>query len=132
MRKAICLALLAALASCEQSKTRLDNVARKEAAQAPTPAPSGGPAPGAIKIDRSGTVEQQLARLQDVYDANAEAMAFLNGVYAQQKAQQAAQDQETAAPDAMFAVDISEQVKAGQVDGPAGAAITIVEAWDFA
>jgi hypothetical protein len=132
MRTAISLALLAALASCEQSKTRLDNVARtdREAAAAPT-APSGG-APASGKIDRSGTVEQQLARLQDAYDRNAEAVAFLNGVYAQQKEQQAQQERETAAPDAMFAVNVAEAVKAGQVDGPAGAAVTIVEAWDFA
>ena len=39
---------------------------------------------------------------------------------------------EEAAPDAVFAVDITNNVKKGMVEGPATAAVTIVEAWDFA
>jgi hypothetical protein len=39
---------------------------------------------------------------------------------------------EEAAPDAVFAVDIANNVKMGMVDGPATAAVTIIEAWDFA
>ncbi|HEY0476207.1 MAG TPA: DsbA family protein [Kofleriaceae bacterium] len=100
------------------------------------PAPAPAPAPGSLKIDRSGTIEQQLARLQDAHDRNAEATEFLNTVYAQQKAKAAAhQADESAdepADDAMFAVDIAGEIKAGQVDGPAGAAVTIVKAFDFA
>jgi protein-disulfide isomerase len=89
-----------------------------------------GPIP--TKIDRSGTAQQQLARLQDAYDRNAEAVDFLNKVYAQQKAQQAAQEREEIASDGMFAVDISGELKAGQVEGPASAPVTVVKAFDFA
>jgi hypothetical protein len=123
-------ALLAALAlaACQQAPSRLDNVTSKPGATAPgktAEAPAG-------KIDRSGSVEQQLARLQDAYDRNAEAIDFLNKVYAQQKAQQSAQERDEPAEDAMFAVDIAPDVKLGQVEGPASALVTIVEAWDFA
>jgi protein-disulfide isomerase len=97
--------------------------------------PAGGGADG-LKIDRSGSVEEQLARLQDAYDRNAEAMDFLNRVYEQQKAQQAAQaeqrDRDEPDADAMFAVNIADDIKAGQVDGPADAPVTIIKAFDFA
>ncbi|HEX8114089.1 MAG TPA: hypothetical protein VF516_40435 [Kofleriaceae bacterium] len=128
-------ALLAALAlaACQQAPSRLDNVTSK----APVPkatasGPTGGDPPAGLKIDRTGSVEQQLARLQDAYDRNAEAMDFLNKVFAQQKAQQQAQEREEPAEDATFAVDIAPDVKLGQVEGPANALVTIVEAWDFA
>jgi len=125
-------ALLAALAlaACQQSPSRLDKVTSNAGASAPgqkAAEPPAGP-----KIDRSGSVEQQLARLQDAYDRNAEAIEFLNKVYAQQKAQQQAQERDEPAEDAMFAVDIAPDVKLGQVEGPASALVTIVEAWDFA
>jgi hypothetical protein len=43
------------------------------------------------------------------------------------------QAREEAAPDAVFAVDISPNIKAGMVEGPStGTLVTIVEAWDFA
>jgi hypothetical protein len=93
-------------------------------------APSSGPGSG--KIDRSGTVEQQLARLQDAYDRNAEAIDFLNQVYAQQKAQQAEQERNQPDPDAVFAVEIGPDLKLGMVEGSPQALVTIVEAWDFA
>src|SRR5262249_50329658 len=99
-------------------------------ASAPAEKPAGAPA--GLKIDRSGSVEQQLARLQDAYDRNAEAIDFLNKVYAQQKAQQAAQEREEPADDATFAVDIAPDVKLGQVEGSNTALVTIIEAWDFA
>jgi len=126
-------ALLAALglAACQQA-SRLDKVTQQAAPAATPPAPSGGDAPAGLKIDRSGSVEQQLARLQDAYDRNAEAIGFLNKVYAQQKAQQQAQEREEPAEDAVFAVDIAPDVKLGQVEGPNTALVTIVEAWDFA
>jgi protein-disulfide isomerase len=133
--KLITLAALAAvvLAGCEQRPSRLDKVTTKDrvadkaAASAPSP---GTPGPG--KIDRSGSVEEQLKRLQDAYDRNAEAMDFLGKVYAQQKAQEDAQAREEPAPDATFAVNVAEDIKAGQVDGPADAPVTIVKAFDFA
>jgi protein-disulfide isomerase len=86
----------------------------------------------ASKLDHSGTAEERLARLEDAYNRNAEALDFLNKVYAQQKAQQEAQDRDEPAPDATFAVAVAGAVKAGQVDGPASAPVTIVEAFDFA
>src|SRR3954468_1439575 len=39
---------------------------------------------------------------------------------------------EEAAPEAVFAVDITPNVKKGMIEGPAVAPVTIVEAWDFA
>jgi protein-disulfide isomerase len=117
---------------CEHS-SRLDNVTSKDkvAAAPSNDAPAGAP-PGPGKIDRTGTVEEQLKRLQDAYDRNAEATAFLNKVYAQQKAQQAAQEHDEPAEDARFAVNVSDDIKAGQVDGPADAPVTIIKAFDFA
>ena len=136
--KLISLAAVAAfvLAGCEQHPSRLDKVTKDKpadhAANAPgASAPSPG-APGPGKIDRSGSVEEQLKRLQDAYDRNADAMDFLNKVYAQQKQQQQAQEREEPAPDAMFAVNVAEDIKAGQVDGPADAPVTVVKAFDFA
>ena len=127
------LALLAALAACE-SKSRLDNVAKQSPAEAggTAPAKPGKPTPAGLKIDRSGSVEQQLARLQDAYDKNAEAMDFLSKVYGQQKAQQEAAERDEPAEDAMFAVAVADDVKLGQIEGPSSAQVTIVEAWDFA
>jgi hypothetical protein len=78
------------MTGCEQRPSRLDKVTVKDKAadRAEAAAPSGPPAPG--KIDRTGSTEEQLKRLQDAYDRNAEAMDFLNKVYGQQKAQQQA------------------------------------------
>jgi hypothetical protein len=124
------LALAVAATGCEQSQSRLDKVTGKDKlAERATP-PSAAPSPS--KADRSGTLEERLARLEDAYDRNAEALDFLNKVYAQQKAQQQAQERSEPAPDAVFAVDIDPNIKAGQVEGPAQALVTIVEAWDFA
>jgi hypothetical protein len=125
-------ALLAtlALAACQQAPSRLDKVTSNAGASAP--GQKAAEPPAGLKIDRSGSVEQQLARLQDAYDRNAEAMGFLNQVFAQQKAQQAQQEQQEPAEDAVFAVDIAPDVKLGQVEGPSTAPVTIIEAWDFA
>ena len=128
------LAVLAALTAggCEQQSSRLDKVTGKQKI-ADQKAPSTAEAsPPAAKSDRSGTVEERLARLEDAADKNAEALEFLNKVYAQQKQQQQAQEREEPAEDAMFAVNIADEVKAGQVDGPASATVTIVKAFDFA
>jgi protein-disulfide isomerase len=126
------LALLAALTAggCEQHESRLDKVTSKDKmADKAKATPEAAAAP---KSDRSGTVEERLARLEDAYDKNAEAMAFLNKVYGQQKQQQQAQEREEPAEDAMFAVNVADAVKAGQVDGPASATVTVVKAFDFA
>lgn len=39
---------------------------------------------------------------------------------------------EEAAPDAVFAVDVAQNLKMGMIEGPNAAMVTIVEAWDFA
>jgi hypothetical protein len=125
-------ALLAALAlaACQQAPSRLDKVTSTSKPGATAPG-QNAEAPAGLKIDRSGSVEQQLARLQDAYDRSAEAMAFLNKVFDQQRAQQVAQEREEPAEDAVFAVDIAPDLKLGQVEGPASAPVTIIEAWDF-
>jgi protein-disulfide isomerase len=79
-----------------------------------------------------GKLEERVARLEAAHARDAEALDFLNKVYTQQKAQQQAQEAEEPADDAMFAVNIAEDLKAGQVDGPATAPVTIIKAFDFA
>ena len=128
------LALLAAVtaAGCEQQPSKLDKVTAKAPASDSNGAKPGAAPAAGVKIDRSGTVEERLARLEDSYDKNAEALEFLNKVYGQQKQQQQQAEREEPAEDAMFAVDVAGAVKAGQVDGPASAQVTIVKAFDFA
>ena len=79
-----------------------------------------------------GDLEARVKKLEDQNAKYAEALDFLQKVYNQQKAQQDQQEREEPAEDAVFAVDIAPDVKGGQVEGPATACITIVEAWDFA
>jgi protein-disulfide isomerase len=83
-----------------------------------------------------GTTDAALSgRLQKI-EANLqrreEALGFLEMAYSQQKRQQEAQEAQEPDPDAVFAVDISGPVKAGQTEGPADATVTIVKAFDFA
>jgi len=47
-------------------------------------------------------------------------------------AAQQRQAREEADPSAVFAVDISQNLKLGMVQGPPSAMVTIIEAWDFA
>jgi len=128
------LALVAALAACEQQPSKLDKVTSKDTGADVAAPGASSPTPG--KQDHSGSVEERLARLEQAHDHDAEALDFLNKVYTNQKQQQKAQqeqaDREDPAPDATFAVNVSEDIKAGQVDGPASAPITIVKAFDFA
>ena len=82
-----------------------------------------------------GDLEARVAKLEAENAKNREAMEFLQKVYnGQKQQQQQAQAQEDQEPDpnVQFAVDITPDIKGGQVDGPAGACVTIVEAWDFA
>ena len=121
--------LLVAAVGCEQPKSKLDGVTTT------APAPKAGEAaeaPAAAPIDRTGTLEQRVARLEDNWAKHAEALNFLNQVYAQQKQQQEAQKREEHDPNAMFAVDIARDVAAGKIDGPKTAPVTIVKAFDFA
>src|SRR5262249_41147731 len=113
---AVGIVSLLALFGCENT-SRLDKTTKggptAEAPGATSPTPSGP-----IKIDHSGTLEDRVARLEDTIGRNAEALDFLAKVYAQQKAQQQAQQREEPAPDAVFAVDVTPNVKAGMVEGP--------------
>lgn len=85
----------------------------------------------------SGDLEKRVKALEDTNKKYAEALDFLQKVYDQQKqqAEQQKKEQEENEPDpnAIFAVDVSQSIKGGLVEGPAtGAPVTIVEAWDFA
>jgi protein-disulfide isomerase len=79
-----------------------------------------------------GDLEARVKKLEEMNAKHADALDFLDKVYAQQKQQQEAEDRDEPAADAIFAVDIANDIKAGQVEGPANAPITIVEAFDFA
>jgi hypothetical protein len=89
------------------------------------------------KLDSGGGGGGDLAaRVKKLEESNAkyaEALEFLQKVYAQQKQQQQQQERDEPDPAAMFAVDVSSSIAGGLVEGPAtGAPVTIVEAWDFA
>ena len=120
---------LLAFVGCDNS-SRLDKTTKNMPKTDPShPAEA---APGPVKSDHSGTIEERVARLEDNFAKYGEALDFLGKVYAQQKQQQQAQEREEPAPDAVFAVDISADLKAGQVEGSPQALVTVVEAWDFA
>ncbi len=126
LRVSLVLMLAAAVgAGCENSRSKLDSL--PAAPNAP-----GDNAPAAVAADHSGSVEERLHRLEEAHAKNAEALDFLNKVYAQQKQQMQAQEREEHAPDAIFAVNIAEDIKIGKVDGPATAPVTIVKAFDYA
>jgi hypothetical protein len=87
------------------------------------------------KMDGSsgGSLEARVKKLEEQNAKYAEALDFLQKVYSQQKQQQAQQQRDEPAPDAIFAVDVTPNIAGGLVEGPAtGAPVTIVEAWDFA
>jgi protein-disulfide isomerase len=123
---------MAPLGGCQHQPARLETTPAKPSAAPVTPPGSGAASPAGAAGDHGGSVEERLARLEDAYARDAEALAFLNKVYAQQQEQQEQQDHESPAQDAMFAVDIADNLTAGQVDGSPGAPVTIVEAFDFA
>lgn len=76
----------------------------------------------------SAETEARLKKLEDYLAKNRDAIEFLAKVYAQQAH---AEDDEPA-DDVVFGVAIADDVRAGQVEGPAGAAVTIIKAFDFA
>jgi hypothetical protein len=127
----VCASL--SMVACENN-SRLDSSVKNAPQKDKADKAEAAPAP--VKGDHSGSVEDRVARLEANYDRYAEALDFLGKVYEQQKAQQKAQQEraqrEDPDPDAVFAVDIAPDVKLGEVEGPATALVTIVEAWDFA
>jgi biopolymer transport protein ExbB/TolQ len=80
----------------------------------------------------NSALEARVKKLEDSNAKYAEALDFLQKVYNQQKQQQAAQERDEPAEDAVFAVDIAADLANHQVEGPNTALVTIVEAWDFA
>ena len=114
MKRLAVIALM--LAACEQQSESKLNSSK--------PADPGPVASGDVN-GRLQKLEQKLARYE-------EALEFLQKVYDQNKQQQQAQEANEPDPDAMFAVDISGAMANNQYEGPAGALVTIVEAWDFA
>ncbi len=112
------VAVLALAAGCEKKPSKLDSkVERMPAISTSTGGGGGG-----------GDLEARVAKLEK-YN---EALDFLQKIYDQQKQQAEQQERSEPAPDAMFAVDITENVKLGMIEGPNAAMVTIVEAWDFA
>jgi len=86
---------------------------------------SGAASGDAAMAGRLQKIEANLARRE-------EALGFLEMAYAQQKRQQEAQEAQEPDEKAVFAVDVSKALAAGQSEGPNSALVTIVEAWDFA
>jgi hypothetical protein len=148
--KRLAVAALMLLASCEQKTSKLDTggaggggrggagldeeselaISRIESRLAAIEAGQK------MKFGPDGKTEAPLAeRLQRVESSlvrYGEALEFLYKYYLQEKAKQDAQEANEPDPNATFAVDIGPAVRAGQVDGPNSATVTIVEAWDFA
>jgi hypothetical protein len=73
-------------------------------------------------------LEGRVAKLEEAQKKFAEVEKFLRPIMKQQAAQRAAEEAREPDPNARFAVNI----EGDQFDGPADAAVTIVEAFDFA
>jgi protein-disulfide isomerase len=115
------VAVMAAGAACQDARTSTFQ------------APAGAePSRGGAAAAPSGDLADRVRRLEEENTKNAEAMAFLNKVYGQQKQQEeqqrAQREATTPAPDAMFAIDVTGD----PFDGPADAPVTLVKAYDFA
>ena len=108
-------AVLLAATACEKAPSKIE----KEADSAKAQMTSGV---------GTGSLEARIAKLEKY----TEALDFLQNVYDQQRAKQEQQEASEPDPDAVFAVDVSKPIANGQVEGPANALITIIEAWDFA
>ncbi|MBA3817610.1 MAG: thioredoxin domain-containing protein [Deltaproteobacteria bacterium] len=123
------LALTLPLAACENTRSKLDDL----------PGP-GAAMPKALSIgsmaeasaDHSGTVEERLTRIENTLAKYNASLELLGTVYDQQQQQEQEQARSEPAPDAVFALAVANDVKAGMVEGPATAPVTIVKAFDFA
>jgi len=127
--RSLAAVLLVVAAACQEAPSKLDSV-RSATPEATDPGTAATPALPALPANAS--LEERVARLEGQLRKYAEPLDFLSKVYAQQQQQQKQQERDEPAPDAVFAVDIANDVKAGQIEGPTTAMITIVEAWDFA
>jgi hypothetical protein len=87
---------------------------------------------GAVSACDNSDLEARVRKLEESNKKYQEVLDVMNNMYEQQKGQQAAKADNEPDPNAMFAVDIADDIKGGQVEGPATAGVTVVEAWDFA
>jgi protein-disulfide isomerase len=94
--------------------------------------PSKLDSPVEVQARPSGSLEERVRRLEETLARREESLKFLEQAYAAQKKQMEAEEAREHAPDAVFAVDITENLKHGLVEGPANAPVTIVKAFDFA
>lgn len=77
-------------------------------------------------------LESRVKQLEDINAKNAEALDFLRKVYLQQKQDVAERESRELDPKGTWAVDIAQNIANGQVQGPIGAPVTIVWAYDLA
>jgi protein-disulfide isomerase len=94
--------------------------------------PSKLDGPNDVQPRASGSLEERVRRLEETLARREDSLKFLEQAYNQQKKQMEAEEAREHAPDAVFAVDITQDVKLGLVEGPATAPVTIVKAFDFA
>ena len=139
-------AVLLALTGCENANSKLDN-----ANNPGRDTGGGGNASAALariedrlsKIEEgfkivpaaqgdTGNVAERLHRIEMAMARYGEALEMLQGVYNQQKQQQEQKEMSEADPLAVFAVEVGPAIKAGQLEGPAQAPVTIIKAFDFA
>jgi protein-disulfide isomerase len=124
---AVILLLAASVVGCEKNApSKLDDISK------PMPKALQINSAAAASADHSGSVEDRLTRVENELASNREALDFLQKVFAQQKQQMEQQEASEPAPDAVFAVPVAGDVKAGMSEGPATAFVTIVKAFDFA
>ena len=141
-------AVLLALTGCENAHSKLDNASNPGR----DTSGGGGNASAALariedrleKIEEGFkivpiapgqndvSVAERLHRVEMAMARYGEALEMLQGVYNQQKQQQEQKEMSEADPQAIFAVEVGPAIKAGQLEGPAQAPVTIVKAFDFA
>jgi protein-disulfide isomerase len=93
--------------------------------QRPQPVAAPAAAPSSELEARVLKLEAELARREA-------SLTFLQRVYEAQQAETQEREEREPDPDAIFAVDIAANLRAGLVEGPVSAPVTIVKAFDFA
>lgn len=83
---------------------------------------------GLAGCSRGGDLEERVSKLESEVARLQEVERFVRPIMEAQQGEAAEQAAREPDPDAMFAVDVS----GNQFEGPADAAVTVVEAFDFA
>ena len=78
--------------------------------------------------EKLAELEQRIAKLETQQQGMGEIAEFIRPIMQQQQDRQRQQEAQEPDPNARFAVDIT----GSQVDGSPGAAVTVIEAFDFA